>query len=97
MLIERDKARFLDKCLKILDVRGIASNSLIILGNECTGKVYEDSLIKIMKSDDDQYMEMLRKTSDSIFFHFYKGECIQFHGEYVYLEEHMNTLGNNGK
>lgn len=100
MLIDKDKQSFLDKCLMILDVYGYASDSLPILGREVSGKLYEDLLIKIVKSDDDQYMEMCRKTSDSSFFYLFEGSCILFHGEYVYLEQYINKLVSefdNGK
>ena len=92
MLIDKDKQDFLDNCLKVLDAYGYASDALPILGRELNGKIYEDSLIKILKSDDDQYMEMRRKTNDFNFFYLVEGSCIQFHGEYVYLEQHINNL-----
>ena len=92
MLIDKDKQEFLDNCLKVLDAYGHASDTLLILGREVSGKIYEDSLIRIIKSDDDQYMEMLRKMNDFNFFYLFEGSCIQFHGEYVYLEEHINKL-----
>ncbi len=94
MLIDKDKQEFLDRCIIILDTKGIPSESLIILGKTCIGKLYEDSLIRIIKSDDDQYMEMYRKSTESVFFYLFEGVCILFHGEYVYLEQHIVNILN---
>jgi len=91
MILHPDKKKFLHKCLDILDKYG-KSSPIIILGQELDGISYEDNLILILKSTDDRWMEIVRKTNNFSFYYMQNGTSIYFHGEYVYLENHVDKL-----
>lgn len=91
MLLHPDKRQFLHKCLDILEKFGIPGQ-VIILGQELDGISYEDNLIFIQKSNDDRWMHMVRKTNNFPFYFMQNGTTILFHGEYIYLEDHIDKL-----
>jgi len=92
MLLRIEQEEFLNKCLTLIDRLGEAKSDLRILGTTIDGKVYEDDVILIMKSDDNRWMEMERKYNNNPFFYLYEGNIIRFHGEYIFLEEHVEGL-----
>lgn len=91
MILHPDKREFLHRCLDVLDKYG-KRNSFVILGKELDGNFYEDNLILIQKSDDNRWMEIVRKNTNFSFYYMQDGTTIYFHGEYVYLEDHINKL-----
>lgn len=91
MILHPEKREFLHKCLDILDKYGTQSK-VLILGRELDGILYEDNLILVMKSSDDRWMEILRKNTNNSVYYMQDGESIRFHGEYIYLEEHVDNL-----
>lgn len=91
MILHPDKKAFLHKCLDVLDHYGTKAR-VHILGNELDGIMYEDELIFIQKSSDDLWMEIVRKLNNNPFYFMYNGDSIRFHGEYIYLEDHVNKL-----
>lgn len=91
MILHPDKRQFLHKCLDLLDNRGI-KQEVLILGKHLDGILYEDNVILIAKSLDDLQMEIERKSNNNPIFYMENGMTIMFHGEYIYLEEHVNKL-----
>lgn len=91
MLLHPDKRQFLHKCLDVLDRFGTPTQ-VIILGQELDGISYEDNLIFIQKSNDDRWMQMVRKHTNFPFYYMQNGTTILFHGEYIYLEDHIDKL-----
>ena len=92
MILHTDDKAFLMNALDVLDAKGNDSDELIILGRELSGKVYADSVITIMKSADDQFMEIIRNSNRNSVFYIHDGITIRFNNEYVYLEKHVQDL-----
>jgi len=91
MILYQQQKEFLDNCLDLLDANGTIVTD-VLFGIESKCSIYEDNLIKIIKSNDDQRMVMTRKRTESPFFMFNEGITIRFHHEYVFLEEHIINL-----
>ena len=91
MIITSDKKEFLDKCRTVLDNMGIKTD-LVILGEELVGKVYEDTLIYIGMSEDNEYVEIVRKTNFNPVVYMKDGDIIRFGSDFIYITEHINTL-----
>lgn len=92
MMLHIDSAEFLKKAMLILDKKGINVNRSILASNECTTRMYSDSLINIIMSDDGKWGEMERLANHNPFFMLYNGDIIRFHGEFAYLEDHINSI-----
>jgi len=92
MMLHADSAEFLKKAMVILDKKGINVNRSILASNECTARMYSDSLISIIMSDDGKWGEMERIENRNPFFMLYNGDIIRFHGEFAYLENHINLI-----
>ena len=63
MILYKQQQDFLDKSLDILELCG-SNVTEIIFGKELPCQLYEDPLIRILKSDDDQHMIMLKGTRE---------------------------------
>ena len=91
-MLHIDQREFLLKCVDVLNRHGHDDPAYLLLGKPRECKVYEDSVILIAKSNDDQWMEMVRKYNNSPFYWMDDGETIRFNSDFVYLEEHVEKL-----
>lgn len=89
MILYNEQRTFLQKCLTILDLYGQDQSDVVMFGESVDAVVYEDNLIKIIKSIDDRHMIMLRKYNNYYFFYHKNGDTILFDREYIYLEDHI--------
>jgi hypothetical protein len=92
MIIHIDSNMFLENVVRILNHSGIHHDSMYIMGKETSGLEYSDELFSIKMSDDGLYGEIDRKYNNNPFFMKYNGTIIRFHGDYVYLEDHINNI-----
>ena len=92
MIIPIDKARFLDKCYSVSDKLVKSECEFSVLGNDVTGKLYSDELIYIAVSNDKSFVEVERKTNKSPLIFVENGEVILFSSDYIYLEDHIESL-----
>lgn len=92
MMLHTDSAEFLQKTMVILDKKGVDVNKCILGSIECAARMYSDSLINIIMSDDGKWGEMERMENRNPFFMLYNGDIIRFHGEFAYLEDHINSI-----
>lgn len=92
MILCVDSEEFLKKAMNILDKYGTEVTQTILGSKEVTARVYSDSLIRIIMSDDGKWGEMERMANRNPFFMKYDGDIIRFHGEFAYLEDHLNNL-----
>jgi len=92
MMLHIDQREFLLKCVDVLNRFGHDDSAYLLLGKERECRVYEDSVILIAKSNDDRWMEMIRKYNDNPFYWMDDGETIRFNSDFVYLEEHIEKL-----
>jgi hypothetical protein len=91
-MLHIDQREFLLKCVDVLNRFGHDDSAYLLLGKERECRVYEDSVILIAKSNDDRWMEMIRKYNDNPFYWMDDGETIRFNSDFVYLEEHIEKL-----
>jgi len=87
-----DSAEFLKNAMLILDKKGSNVTKSILGSKELPARMYSDSLISIIISDDGMWGEMERMQNRNPFFMKYNGDIIRFHGEFAYLEDHLKTL-----
>lgn len=92
MMLHIDQREFLLKCVDVLNRFGHNDSAYLLLGKERECRVYEDSVILIAKSNDDRWMEMVRKYNNNPFYWMDDGETIRFNSDFVYLEEHIEKL-----
>ncbi len=92
MMLHIDQREFLLKCVDVLNRFGHDDSAYLLLGKARECKVYEDSVILIAKSNDDRWMEMVRKYNNNPFYWMDDGETIRFNSDFVYLEEHIEKL-----
>ena len=92
MMLCVDSELFLKKAMLVLDKHGENVTEYILGSKEVTARKYSDSLIKIIMSDDGKWGEMERMANRNPFFMKYDGDIIRFHGEFAYLEDHLNNL-----
>lgn len=93
MLLHKDKADFINLCQTVVTEIGKESD-LIILGKELKGKTYEDEVVVISLSDDGREMEVKRKLTDHSLLYVQDEEVIYFHGNFIYLVDHVTSLIN---
>jgi len=94
MILTQDKLDFLGICDDLLDKLGTKCD-LIILGRECQGTKYEDSVVYIAVSDipdEGQYIEIMRKYNSNVVVYTKGSEVIRFDREYIYILEHITKL-----
>lgn len=93
MILHQDSNNFLQQSMDIISKLGNQVSDTSILGSsprDCL--IYEDELIKIVMSIDGLWGEMERKANRNPFFMKYNGDIIRFHGEFAYLEDHINSI-----
>jgi len=91
MLLTKDKHAFLKRCIEVIEVFG-EENNVIILGRELNGKTYEDDLISIELSENNYFMEVMRKIDGDPIIYVQDGETILFENDFIYLVEHVENL-----
>lgn len=92
MILYNEQRKFLDACLTVLEKYGHDESDIVLFGTTSPSRVYEDNLIKIVKSIDDKNMIMIRKYNQYQFFYHMNGDTILFDREYIYLEAHIYKM-----
>lgn len=93
MILHQDSNNFLKQAIDVVTKLGTPHSDVYVLGSTKTDcLIYEDELIKIIFSIDGLWGEMERKSNNNPFFMKCNGNIIRFHGEFAYLEDHINNL-----
>ena len=92
MLLTVEKREFLFDLIDIINALGTPVDDILLLGQAGNGLVYEDSLLKIVSIRGHTYFVVTRKNSNMPVIIMENDISIRFHGEYIYLREHVINL-----
>lgn len=92
MLLTAEKHGFLLDLIDIINALGTPKENISVLGFTGNGIIYEDSLLKITSVKNHNYLVATRKSTENPMIMLENDIVIRFHGEFIYLKEHINNL-----
>lgn len=92
MLLSIEKRDFLLDLVDITNKLGTPNDNISLLGYNGNGVIYEDKLLKIVSVKNHTYLVVTRKYNDNQIIMLENDVAIRFHGEYIYLKEHVDKL-----
>jgi hypothetical protein len=97
MLLSVEKREFLLDIIDVLNAYGTPDDDISLLGYVGNGVVYEDGIVKIITADEHKYCVVTRKSNQSQVIMMERDVVIRFHGEFIYLTEHISNLISKSK
>jgi hypothetical protein len=92
MLLSVEKREFLLDLVDVLNHYGTKKDEISLLGYTGNGVVYEDKLLKITSNRQYTNMVVTRKQNNIPIIMLENDVSICFHGEFIYLKEHISNL-----
>lgn len=92
MLLTVEKREFLLDLVDIVNALGVHTPDVFLLGVTDNGVVYEDELLKIVSIREHKYCVVTRKMNASPIIILENDVPIRFHGEFIYLLQHVKHL-----
>lgn len=97
MLLNVEKREFLLDIIDVLNTHGTPIDNVSLLGYSGNGVIYEDDIIKIITASEHKYCVVTRKSNQSQVIMMERDIVIRFHGEFIYLNEHISNLITKNK
>jgi len=91
MLLTPDRVEFLNRCKTIVKKLG-TFGEMCACGHDGTGYSYSDELIYIAETEDGDYLEIERKSSETPIVYINDNVVILFHGDFYFLHYHVDEL-----
>jgi len=92
MLLSVEKREFLLDLIDVLKSKGSIDDNISLLGYTGDALVYNDKLMRITSLNEHTYIEVIRHSSNLPVILIQNETVLCFHGEFIYLKEHVDKL-----